>query len=67
MNKDFDLKKDQHYDSGNLRSRIQQAIKALRDATEEIYMPQAKVMPVIPVTGSGSQHKYLRNKSPRAY
>jgi len=67
MNKDFDLKKDQQYDPTHLRERINRGIKAVRDETEELSLPQAKVMPFIPVTGNGAKHKYLRNKSPRAY
>jgi hypothetical protein len=67
MNKDFDLKKDPHYKPENLRARIEHEIKAIRDATVELHQPQAKVMPIIPVTGSGNKHKYLKNKSPRAY
>lgn len=67
MNKDFEQKKDLGYDSTHLRGRINQAIKGLRDAAEELDIPQSKTMPVIPVTGSGKTHKYLHNKSPRAY
>jgi hypothetical protein len=67
MNKDFDLKKDPHYNPENLRARIDEGIKSIRDETVELRQPQAKVMPVIPVTGSGSKHKYLDNKSPRPY
>jgi hypothetical protein len=67
MNKDFDLKKDPHYNPANLRARIDEGIKAVRDETEELDLPQAKTMPFIPVTGSGKKHKYFNNKSPRAY
>ncbi len=67
MNKDYDLKKDPQYDSSKLRARIDQTIKAVRDETDEVKMPQVKTMPVIPVTGSERMHKYLNNKSPRAY
>ena len=63
MNKDFDLKKDPHYSQSKLRGRISQAIKRLRDDTEELQIPQSKSVPIIPVTGSGKQHKYLDNKS----
>jgi len=67
MNKAFDLKKDSHYDSARLRARINHGIKAVRDDTEELNLPQAKILPIIPVTGPGSDHKYFHNKSPRAY
>jgi hypothetical protein len=67
MNKDFDLKKDPRFDSANLRARIDQGIKGVRDETEELNIPQVKVMPFIPVTGSEKTHKYFNNKSPRAY
>lgn len=67
MNKDFDLKKDPHYNPENLRARIDSGIKAIRDETEELRQPQAKVLPFIPVTGSGDAHKYFNNKSPRSY
>jgi hypothetical protein len=61
--KDYDLKNDPHYHSGNLRGRIQKAIKQLRDDTEEVKRPSAKKLPIIPVTGSGKAHKYTENKS----
>jgi hypothetical protein len=67
MNKDFELKKYPQYDSAKLRARINDGIKAVRDETEELDIPQAKIMPFIPVTGSGKDHKYFHNKSPRAY
>jgi hypothetical protein len=67
MNKDFDLKNDPHYNPSKLRARIDQGIKAVRDETEELHQPQAKVMPFIPVTGSGNTHKYFNNKSQRPY
>ncbi len=70
MNKDYDLKKDPGYgyDSRSLRGRINQAIKQVRDDAEELDVPQGKVMPVIPVTGTGaSRHKYFNNKSRKAY
>ncbi len=70
MNKDFDLKKDPSYgyESRSLRGRISQAIKRVRDDTEELDIPQGKVMPVIPVTGmDASSHKYFNNKSRKAY
>lgn len=63
MNKDFDLKNDPHYSQPNLRGRIEDGIKRLRDETEELRVPQSKTMPVIPVTGTGKPHKYLDNKS----
>lgn len=67
MNKDFNFKKDPRYDSFHLRGRIDRTIKAVRDDTNELDHPQAKTMPMIPVTGSGLTHKYLNNKSPKAY
>jgi hypothetical protein len=67
MNKDFLLKKDPQYDSFKLRARIARAIKAVRDDTGELDLPQAKTMPLIPVTGLGKSHKYFNNKSPKAY
>ena len=67
MNKDFDLKKDPQYDSSKLRGRIDQTIKAVRDETSELNQPQAKTIPLIPVTGSGKSYKYFNNKSPKAY
>ncbi len=67
MNKDYDLKKDLGYDSANLRGRIDRSTKQVYDDTEELDIPQSKTMPVIPVTGAGKKHKYLNNKSPRAY
>jgi hypothetical protein len=67
MNKDFDLKKDPQYDSYRLRSRIDRTIKAVRDTTSELDLPQSKTMPLIPVTGAGKTHKYFNNKSPKAY
>ncbi len=67
MNKDFELKKDPQYDSAKLRARIDRGTKLVRDETEELDVPEAKVMPFIPVTGSEKTHKYFNNKSPRAY
>ena len=67
MNKDDDLKKDPRFDSANLRGRIDRAIKDLRDATEELDIPQVKTMPIIPVTGDGQQHKYFDNKIRKQY
>ncbi len=67
MNKDFDLKNDPEYDSAKLRKRIDQSTKPLHDDAAELDIPQSKTMPVIPVTGTGVPHKYLLNKSPRAY
>ncbi len=66
MNKDFNLKDEPQYDSAQLRGRIEKTIKRLRDETEELDIPQAKQMPMIPVTGS-SQHKYFNNKSPKIF
>ena len=63
MNKDFELKNDPQYSQSQLRGRISQAIKRLRDDTEELQIPQSKNVPIIPVTGSGKPHKYLDNKS----
>ena len=62
MNKDFDLKNERYYNHSHLRGRIQDAIKGLRDETEEVRAPQSKTMPIIPVTGSGKTHKYFDNK-----
>ncbi len=69
MNKDFDLKKDPQYgyDSVKLRARIDQSTKHLYDDTEELDIPSSKTMPLIPVTSTGKAHKYLHNKSLRAY
>ncbi len=66
MNKDFDMKHDPQYDSGKLRRRITESIKQQRDETEELDVPQAKTMPLIPVTG-GKNHKYFNNKSPKEF
>ena len=66
MNKDFDLKNDPQYTSDHLRAKIGAAIKHLRDDTEEMDEPQAKRMPIIPVTGAG-EHKYFNNKSPKEF
>jgi hypothetical protein len=64
VNKDFELKNNPEYHSGHLRDRINDAIKQMRDETEELDIPQVKSMPVIPVTGlEGQQHKYFNNKS----
>ncbi len=64
MNKDNELKKDPQYQMSHLRVRIDRAIKDMRDSTEEMDQPQAKIMPVIPVTGSDdSSFKYTNNKS----
>ncbi len=64
MNKDFDLKKDPSYGYSSLRSRIDATIKRMRDNAEELEVPQTKSMPIIPVTGTGSQEdKYSHNKS----
>ena len=63
MNKDFNLKKDPSYHTGQLRSRINSAIKQLRDEADETKHPEAKTLPVIPVTGSGGAHKYFNNKT----
>jgi hypothetical protein len=67
MNKDFDLKKDPEYDSSRLRRRIDKSTKPVHDDTAELDMPQSKTLPIIPVTGIGIPHKYLNNKSHRAY
>lgn len=68
MNKDFDLKKDSSYGYSKLRGRIDESIKGQYDDTGELDLPQAKLMPVIPVTGkNGQTHKYFNNKSPKAY
>ncbi len=67
MNKDFDLKRDLHYDSAKLRGRIDKSTKPVHDNAAELDVPQSKMMPIIPVTGTGIPHKYLNNKSPRAY
>lgn len=66
MNKDFDMKHDPRFDSGKLRRRITDSIKQQRDETEELDVPQAKTMPIIPVTG-GLSHKYFNNKSPKEF
>jgi hypothetical protein len=50
------------FDQSGLRGRINQTIKHLRDEGEEVKHPQAKALPVIPVTGGGT-HKYFNNKS----
>ncbi len=67
MNKDFELKKDSQYDPVRLRGRIDQSTTPVHDDTAELDIPQSKMLPVIPVTGTGDPHKYLNNKSPRAY
>lgn len=68
MNKDFGLKNELDINSDQLRKRITGAIKQLRDETEELDLPQGKVMPMIPVTGSKNlEDKYFKNKSPKTY
>lgn len=68
MNKDFDLKYDPQYSSNHLRAKIDEAIKRQRDETQEMDEPQAKRMPIIPVTGTdASAHKYFNNKSPKEF
>lgn len=68
MNKDFELKNDPQYQMRNLRGRINESIKRLRDEGEEMELPQAKSLPPIPVTGAGGRpHKYLSNKSRKQY
>lgn len=64
MNKDYNMKDNPQDDYGNLRKRINQGIKGVRDDGDESKQSQAKTIPMIPVTGRpGSGDKHLNNKS----
>lgn len=67
MNKDNELKKDPHYSSLPLRRRIQRSVKQVRDFGDETDRTNAKILPIIPVTGKGDRNKYFNNKSPKEY
>jgi hypothetical protein len=62
MNKDYEQKNDALFHSAGLRGRIAAALKPGRYEGEEMKQPQAKSLPIIPVTGKGGEHKYLSNK-----
>lgn len=62
--KDYNHKDNPQNDYGNVRQRIDQAIKGVRDDGDESKQPQSKTLPIIPVTGrSGGGYKHLNNKS----
>jgi hypothetical protein len=67
MNKDFEIKKEPQYSYAPLRKRITEAVKRIRDDAEELDLPQAKTLPLIPVTGYGKEHKYFNNKSGKEF
>jgi hypothetical protein len=66
MNKDFELKNGAGYHHGQLRGRINDAVKQLRDTGDELNQPYAKTLPMIPVTGGSGKlnpFKHYNNKS----
>lgn len=63
MNKDYDLKKDPHYQTDHLRERITEAIKQVRDETEEVKDSQLKALPNEDQRQSSKNHaKHYSNK-----
>jgi hypothetical protein len=66
VDKDFNLKNDPGYHFNNLRGRISEGVKQMRDTGDEMKQPSAKTLPMIPVTGSGGKgvpFKHYNNKS----
>lgn len=63
MNKDYSIKEDPQYSCQQLRSRITEAVKRLRDETVEVKHPKAKQHLLIPVTGGKVPAKFDQNKT----